>query len=130
MNRRQRKGGVLSWFMVGAVSISAASGCSKGEEADTVTVGAFFSLSGSDSAFGNDSREAIELAKEEINAKGGVKGKKVRVLMEDDKSNVQETSDKVLQLIDRDKVIALLGEVASARPPCRPPGPGAAQARP
>src|SRR5262249_33849530 len=32
-----------------------------------------------------------------------------------DKSNPQEASNKVLQLIDRDKVVALLGEVASAR---------------
>jgi ABC-type branched-subunit amino acid transport system substrate-binding protein len=55
------------------------------------------------------------MAADEINAAGGVKGTKVRVLMEDDKSNVQETSKRVLQLIDRDKVIAVLGEVTPAR---------------
>ena len=32
------------------------------------------------------------MATDEVNAAGGIKGKKVRVLMEDDKSNVQETS--------------------------------------
>ena len=46
------------------------------------------------------------MATDEVNAAGGVKGKKVRVLFEDDKSNAQEASNKVLQLIDRDKVIA------------------------
>jgi branched-chain amino acid transport system substrate-binding protein len=101
------------WLLVAAASLFA--GCSKGGHADVLTVGAFFSLSGADSAFGNDSREGIEMATDEINAGGGIKGTKVRVLMEDDKSSIQETSNKVLQLIDRDKVIAILGEVASAR---------------
>jgi branched-chain amino acid transport system substrate-binding protein len=91
-------------------------GCTKGSTDDQyVTVGAYFSLSGSDSTFGIDSREGIEMATDEVNAAGGIKGKKVRVLFEDDKSNAQEASNKVHQLIDRDKVIALLGEVASSR---------------
>ncbi|HKQ69286.1 MAG TPA: ABC transporter substrate-binding protein [Polyangiaceae bacterium] len=94
----------------------AAAGCSRGVADDQmVTVGAYFSLSGRDSTFGIDSREGIEMATDEVNVAGGVKGKKVRVLFEDDKSNAQEASNKVLQLIDRDKVIALLGEVASSR---------------
>ncbi len=50
-----------------------------------------------------------------MNKAGGEKGKPIRVLFEDDKSNPQEASNKVLQLIDRDKVVALLGEVASSR---------------
>ena len=108
-----RTGRALFGFLVVLASPSA--GCSKGRDADVLTVGAFFSLSGVDSAFGNDSREGIELATDEINAAGGIKGKKVRILMEDDQSNIQETSNKVLQLIDRDKVIAILGEVASSR---------------
>src|SRR5262252_1732187 len=91
-------------------------GCSKsGADDQVVTVGAYFSLSGVDSTFGIDSREGIEMATEEVNAAGGVKGRKVRVLYEDDKSNAQEASNKVHQLIDRDKVIAILGEVASSR---------------
>jgi branched-chain amino acid transport system substrate-binding protein len=107
-------GRALCWLLVAVGSLSA--GCSKGSsDNDVLTVGAFFSLSGVDSAIGNDSREGTEMATDEINAAGGVKGKKVRVLMEDDKSNTQETSNKVLQLIDRDKAVAILGEVASSR---------------
>ena len=109
LSRRLFTSGIL------ALSISAVafSGC--GKKSDEITVGAFLSLSGSDSTFGTDTRDGIELAVEEINAAGGVKGKKVRVLYEDDKSTTQEASQKVRQLIDRDKVIALLGEVASSR---------------
>ncbi len=78
-------------------------------------VGAYFSLSGEDASFGIYTREGIELAVDEVNKAGGVRGKPFKVLFEDDKSNPQEASNKVLQLIDRDKVVALLGEVASGR---------------
>jgi branched-chain amino acid transport system substrate-binding protein len=78
-------------------------------------VGAYLSLSGDDTAFGTDSKEGIELALDEINKAGGVKGKPIKVLFEDDKSKPDEATNKVLQLIDRDGVIAILGEVASAR---------------
>ncbi len=91
-----------------------AASCKKDSEGE-ILIGAYLSLSGPDSTFGTDTREGIELAVEETNASGGVKGKKVKVLYEDDKSTTQEASQKVRQLIDRDKVVALLGEVASSR---------------
>jgi branched-chain amino acid transport system substrate-binding protein len=78
-------------------------------------VGAYLSLSGEDAAFGIFSKEGIELAIDEVNKAGGVKGRPIKVLFEDDKSNPQEATNKVLQLIDRDKVVALLGEVTSSR---------------
>lgn len=78
-------------------------------------VGAYLSLSGEDSAFGIDTKEGIELAIDEVNKDGGPKGKPIKVLYEDDKSKPDEATNKVIQLIDRDKVVALLGEVASGR---------------
>lgn len=88
-------------------------GCSK--KTDEIPVGAYLSLSGADSTFGTDTREGIELAVDEQNAAGGIRGKKIHVIYEDDKSTTQEASQKVRQLIDRDKVVAVLGEVASSR---------------
>jgi branched-chain amino acid transport system substrate-binding protein len=97
-----------------ALSLAGAgAGCDKKD--DAIVVGAYFSLSGSDSTFGADSRDGIELALTETNAAGGVKGKQVKVLYEDDKSTPQEASNKVRQLIDRDHAVAILGEVASSR---------------
>jgi len=78
-------------------------------------VGVYLGLSGPDAQFGIQTREGIELAVDEVNAAGGVKGKKIKLLVEDDKGNPTEANNKVLQLIDRDKVIAILGEVASSR---------------
>jgi branched-chain amino acid transport system substrate-binding protein len=78
-------------------------------------VGVYLSLSGAETQFGVDTKEGIELAVDEINAAGGVRGKPILALYEDNKSNPQEATNKVLQLIDRDKVVAILGEVASSR---------------
>jgi len=94
---------------------AAGTGCGKNEGANEWKVGAYLSLSGAETQFGVDTKEGTELAVDEINAAGGIKGRKVKVIYEDDKSNPQETNNKVLQLIDRDKVVALLGEVASSR---------------
>ncbi|MDI1430269.1 ABC transporter substrate-binding protein [Polyangium sorediatum] len=106
----------------GALSSAlAAPGCDRsgagsgGASANEWRVGVYLSLSGADTSFGVDTREGIALAVDEINAAGGVKGRPIKLLFEDDKSNPQEASNKVLQLINRDKVVALLGEVSSAR---------------
>lgn len=94
------------------------SGCNPGSKQpgqDVWKVGAYLSLSGAETQFGVDTKEGIELAFDEVNQAGGLKGKPVKVLFEDDKTNPQEATNKVLQLIDRDKVVALLGEVSSSR---------------
>lgn len=105
----------LSLATLGLLVVSAAgsAGCEK--KTDDLVVGAFLSLSGSDSTFGTDTRDGIDLALDETNKAGGVKGKKIKILYEDDKSLPQEASNKVRQLIDRDNVLAILGEVASSR---------------
>jgi branched-chain amino acid transport system substrate-binding protein len=102
-------------FTVGVVALALSACGACGKKSDEIPVGAYLSLSGSDSTFGTDTRIGIELAVEEVNGAGGIKGRKVKVLYEDDKSTTQEASQKVRQLIDRDKVVAVLGEVASSR---------------
>jgi branched-chain amino acid transport system substrate-binding protein len=84
-------------------------------KSDSVVVGAYLSLTGVDSTFGTDTRDGIDLALEQANAAGGVKGRKLEVVYEDDKSSPQEVATKVHQLVDRDGAVALLGEVASSR---------------
>jgi branched-chain amino acid transport system substrate-binding protein len=101
-----------------AVTLGSSAGCtpSGGKKSEDVwRVGAYLSLSGAETQFGVDTKEGIELAIDEVNQAGGVKGKPVKVLYEDDKTNPNEANNKVIQLIDRDKVVALLGEVSSSR---------------
>lgn len=96
-------------------SSSGDNGAAQGASANEWKVGAFLSLSGAETQFGVETKEGIDLAIDEVNKAGGAKGKPVKVLFEDNKSNPQEATNKVLQLIDRDKAIAILGDVASSR---------------
>jgi branched-chain amino acid transport system substrate-binding protein len=110
----------MALMSAGAGALALGTGCDKktgdaGAAPAEWRVGAYLSLSGSQTQFGVDTKEGIELAFDEVNKAGGVRGKLVKLLVEDDKSNNLEANNKVLQLIDRDKVIALLGEVASER---------------
>lgn len=89
-------------------------GCNKGG-GDTILVGEFASLTGKEATFGTSSHEGTQLAIEEINAAGGVLGKKLELKTEDDQSKAGEPANVVNKLISKDGVVAVLGEVASSR---------------
>jgi branched-chain amino acid transport system substrate-binding protein len=81
-----------------------------------VVIGMYGSLTGDGASFGQSSKEGTELAVEEVNTAGGVLGgRKFKLLVEDDQSKPEEASNAVTKLITQDKVIAVLGEVASRR---------------
>lgn len=86
----------------------------KQTESDTILLGEVGSLTGSEAAFGISTRNGIELALEEANAAGGVKGKKLAVRVYDDQSKPEEAASAATRLITQDKVVAILGEVASS----------------
>src|SRR5262245_8829503 len=88
-------------------------GCAKNQ--DTIKVGELASLTGKEAAFGQSSHKGTLLAIEEVNAAGGVLGKKLQLVTEDNQSKAGESTTTVKKLISRDKVVALLGEVASSR---------------
>jgi branched-chain amino acid transport system substrate-binding protein len=90
------------------------SNCNKGG-GDTIKVGEFASLTGKEATFGTSSHEGTLLAIEELNAAGGVLGKKLELLTEDDQSKAGEPANAVNKLISKDGVVAILGEVASSR---------------
>jgi branched-chain amino acid transport system substrate-binding protein len=80
-----------------------------------ILVGFYGSLTGDGASFGQSSREGAELAVDELNAAGGVLGRKLRLLVEDDQSKPEEASNAVTKLVTQDKVVAVIGEVASRR---------------
>ncbi|HSY53545.1 MAG TPA: ABC transporter substrate-binding protein [Opitutaceae bacterium] len=82
---------------------------------DAIKIGEFASLTGKEAAFGQSSHKGTLLAIEEINAGDGVLGQKLDLLTEDNQSKSGESSTAVRKLIARDKVVAILGEVASSR---------------
>jgi branched-chain amino acid transport system substrate-binding protein len=95
-------------------------GCNKpsGESAansDVIKVGEFASLTGSEATFGQSSHKGTQMAIDDLNAAGGVLGKKFQLLTEDDQSQAGQPATVVRKLISSDGVVAILGEVASSR---------------
>jgi branched-chain amino acid transport system substrate-binding protein len=85
------------------------------QRTDEIRIGEFGSLTGGTATFGTSNHEGVMLAVEEINAAGGVLGKPVRVVTEDNQSKPEESVTAVLKLIKQDQVSAIIGEVASSR---------------
>ena len=92
-------------------------GCNKesGANNHVIKVGEFASLSGSEATFGQSSHKGTALAIDDLNAAGGVLGKKIQLLTEDDQSQAGQPATVVRKLISSDGVVAILGEVASSR---------------
>lgn len=82
---------------------------------DTIPVGEVASLTGGTATFGTSSHAGTEMAIDEINAAGGVLGKKIKLITQDDQSKQGEAATVVKKLISREKVVAVLGEVASSK---------------
>ena len=85
-----------------------------GPTGDTIRVGVYGDTTGATSSFGQSTKNGIELAFEEINAAGGVNGKKLEMLFEDDQGTPEKAKTVISKLINQDKVVAVLGEVASS----------------
>jgi branched-chain amino acid transport system substrate-binding protein len=79
-----------------------------------ILVGEYGSLTGNQATFGTSTHNAIMLAVDEINAAGGVGGRKIHVQTEDDQSKAEEAANAVTKLISQNNVVAVLGEVASS----------------
>ena len=85
----------------------------KEKSSDTVKIGAIFPLSGSVAFYGNESRDGGLLAIEEINAAGGILGKKFAILSEDDEGNAEKTVNAFTKLTTRNKVSIIFGSSTS-----------------
>jgi len=91
-------------------------GCGQqGSGEGTIRLGHFASMTGDTASFGQSTDQGIRLAIDEINSSGGVLGRKLELVTEDDRSITEEARSAAQKLIQRDGVVALLGEVASSR---------------
>lgn len=87
--------------------------CTKSE--NEIRVGEYGSMTGNDATFGVSTNKGIRLAFDEVNEKGGIKGKKIKLITVDDEGKTEVAAQAVTRLITQEKVVAVLGEVASAR---------------
>jgi branched-chain amino acid transport system substrate-binding protein len=113
----------VSGRVFGTALLGLALGCGPGADQGSpggaakapIKVGHFASLTGDTATFGQSTDRGIRMAVEEIDARGGVLGRPLEVISEDDRSITEEARTAAQKLLQRDQVVALLGEVASSR---------------
>jgi branched-chain amino acid transport system substrate-binding protein len=93
----------------------AGGGQAGGAPGGTILLGHIGSMTGNEATFGDSSDKGIQLAIEEVNAAGGVKGRPLALKTYDDQGKPEEASVAATRLIVQDRIAVLLGEVASSR---------------
>lgn len=82
-------------------------------DGDTIKIGHYGSLTGSEATFGRSTSQGIRLAIKEFNAAGGLDGKRIELKEYDTRGDAGEAKLSVERLVKADGVAAVLGEVAS-----------------
>jgi branched-chain amino acid transport system substrate-binding protein len=81
---------------------------------DQIVLGSYMCNTGPFATFGQSSTKAMQLAVEEINARGGVLGEPIKLIVEDDQCKPEEAANAAQKLIQQDNVLCVIGEVASS----------------
>src|SRR6187455_2432055 len=95
----------FSILITAVVALASIASCRPGREAQTtdtagdIPVGVYAALTGDQASFGNATVQGVKLAAEEINASGGVLGRKIRLVIEDDAGKPDQTASMVTKLI-------------------------------
>jgi len=104
--------GLIATFLF-ALACERKGGPGAGGQTGTIVIGYYGDLSGRTSNFGQSTKAGVEMAADEINKAGGIDGRQIQILSEDDEGRPEKAATVVTKLIDQDRVVALLGEVAS-----------------
>ncbi|MGE5413605.1 MAG: ABC transporter substrate-binding protein, partial [Syntrophomonadaceae bacterium] len=98
-----------------AAAVSLACGGEKPADSQGIKVGFFGALTGQQATFALSGRNGALLAIDQVNRGGGVLGRPLSLIAEDDRGEASEAASTVSKLITRDHVVALIGENASSR---------------
>lgn len=107
----------MSIFLVLILAIGTLSGCGGGSapaaEDGPIKIGTIQPISGPVSIYGIMSQQGIELAIKEINEAGGVLGRQLELVVEDDEANPEKTKNAFTKLVTNDGVVAIIGALTS-----------------
>ena len=104
---------VLVVALTGCTGAKSTSGGAGG--AETYKVGAILSLTGSYAALGSSEKNALELEVKRINDAGGVNGKQIELIIEDDGTDEAKAVAAASKLINQDNVIVILGATGTGQ---------------
>ncbi|MBL9202353.1 MAG: ABC transporter substrate-binding protein, partial [Opitutaceae bacterium] len=100
---------LLPLLLAVVVAVSAA------EPPAPIRIGEFASLTGKEATYGQAAHKGVLLAIEEANAAGGILGRPLELITEDNQSKAGESATVVKKLISRDKVAVVVGDITSGR---------------
>lgn len=83
-------------------------------DGEPIKVGLFGPMSGTNAAVGISQEEGVMMAVDEINAAGGINGRPIEIISEDDENDATTAVSVVNKLINSDEVVALIGSVNSS----------------
>src|SRR5438876_33294 len=104
----------LLWSLATAVTLAVLLASTPANAQAPIKIGASLSLTGTYAKPGTYQKEGYEVCADELNAKGGLLGRKVEVVMYDDQSSTQTAQRLYEKLITEDKVEAVMGPYSSA----------------
>ncbi|ADO82202.1 ABC transporter substrate-binding protein [Ilyobacter polytropus] len=99
--------------VLGMIMALAACGGKKEEEASVIKIGSILPLTGDIATFGESSKNGLLILQDEVNEAGGINGKKIEFLFEDDENKPASSASVAQKLINNDKVVAIIGSIAS-----------------
>ena len=116
MKAKRKIGGIQSAFTLIAASTIALSAPAGAQQpaGEPIKIGVIVALTGAGASLGIPERNGAVLAEKIINSKGGVNGRPIQLIIEDDASNPDGAISKANNLIYREKIVALIGSSQTA----------------
>jgi branched-chain amino acid transport system substrate-binding protein len=114
MSNLDRRGFLQASLGIGGLMLSSSLSHAFAQQSDPIKIGLIIPLTGATSQFGATMDQAAKIAVEEINGAGGVRGRPIQIVVEDDQSNPEAAVRAAHKLIDVDKVVSIGGSYASA----------------
>jgi branched-chain amino acid transport system substrate-binding protein len=107
----------LAFALAGTLLVALVMGGCGGAAKEELVIGEYGSLTGGDADFGQSTKRGVEMAMDELMARsqGKIGGLTVRTVVEDDQGKPEEAATVVQKLVNQDRAIAVIGEVASGR---------------
>ena len=120
----KKKFKLASMIACGILASALFTGCGGGEQGSSgggdkpagneIVIGSNFELTGNHAQYGANANNGLKLAIKEANDAGGIKGKKIKIIEADAKSEAAESVNAATKLISDDKVIAIIGPAVTA----------------
>src|SRR5215469_17132133 len=112
----------MGWAVLATAALLVVAGCGGTSSSTTTTtfkgvkkIGLSTAISGQSALYGHAISQSVNLAVDDLNAKGGVNGYKIQADVQDDGTDVNKAVQNTTQLILQDNVVAMIGPVTSAQ---------------